>query len=85
MALATMTTTGQITIPKEIRELLHLHSGDKIDFFIKENGEAVIRPMSRKVDDVFCKLKNIKNKAVSIEEMNQAIQSRFKENHHERG
>ena len=84
MALATMTTKGQVTIPKEIRESLQLHSGDKIDFFIKESGEAVIRPISRKVDDVFCKLKNVKNKAISVEDMNQAIQNRFKEKYHER-
>ncbi len=83
MALATLTTKGQVTIPKEIRELLRLHSGDKIDFFVKDSGEAVIRPISRKVDDVFCKLKNNK-KHVSVEEMNQAIQKRLKEKYHDR-
>ena len=84
MALATLTTKGQITIPKEIRESLQLHSGDKIDFFIKESGETVIRPISKKVDDVFCKLKSIQKKTVSIEEMNKAIQSKLKEKHHDR-
>jgi len=78
MALATLTTKGQVTIPKEVRESLHLHSGDKIEFFVKESGEAVIRPICRKVDDVFCKLKDINRKAVSIEEMDQAIKTRLK-------
>ena len=84
MTLATLTTKGQVTIPKEIRESLQLHSGDKIDFFVNESGETVIRPISRKVDDVFCKLKNIKKEAVSVEEMNQAIQNRLKEKYHGR-
>ncbi|TXK92719.1 AbrB family transcriptional regulator [Methylococcaceae bacterium HT1] len=73
-----MTAKGQVTIPKEVRELLHLHSGDKIEFFIKESGEAVIRPIYRKVDDVYCKLKNIKRKAISVEEMDEAIKTRLK-------
>jgi antitoxin PrlF len=78
MSVATLTTKGQVTIPKDIRELLRLHSGDKIEFFVKPNGEATIRPMSNTVDDVFCKLKNTNQKPVSVEEMNQAIKNRFK-------
>jgi len=78
MPLATLTTKGQVTIPKEVRESLHLHSGDKIEFFVKESGEAVIRPICRKVDDVYCKLKNIKIKTISVEEMDQAIKTRLK-------
>ena len=78
MSVATLTTKGQVTIPKEIRELLHLNYGDKVEFFIKPDGEATIRPMRNSVDDVFCKLKNIKHKAVTVEEMNQAIENRFK-------
>ena len=78
MPLATLTTKGQVTIPKEVRELLHLHSGDKIEFFVKENGEAIIRPICKKVDDVFCKLKNNTHKTASVEEMNQAIKNRLK-------
>ena len=79
MALATLTTKGQVTIPKEVRESLHLHSGDKIEFFVKESGEAVIRPLNKKVDDVFCMLKNSNQKTASVEEMNQAIKNRLKD------
>jgi len=79
MVFSTLTTKGQVTIPKKIRESLHLHTGDKIEFFITENGGAIIRPICKKVDDVFCKLKNIKHKTVSVEEMNQAIKNRLKD------
>ncbi|TXL22378.1 AbrB family transcriptional regulator, partial [Methylococcaceae bacterium HT2] len=42
------------------------------------SAEAVIRPIYRKVDDVYCKLKNIKRKAISVEEMDEAIKTRLK-------
>jgi AbrB family looped-hinge helix DNA binding protein len=41
MTVVTLTSKGQVTIPKEIRELLRLHSGDKIAFFVKSNGEML--------------------------------------------
>lgn len=78
MAVATLTTKGQVTIPKEIRELLHLHAGDRIEFSMSPNGEATIKPISTKVDDVFCKLKRPNQEVVSIEQMNQTIKARFK-------
>jgi antitoxin PrlF len=77
MALATMTTKGQVTIPKDVRESLHLHSGDKIEIVISKAGEAVMRPIITKVDDMFCKLKTDK-KTVSVEEMNQILKQKFK-------
>jgi antitoxin PrlF len=78
MSLATLTSKGQVTIPKDIRESLHLFSGDKIEIMVTKKGEAIMRPISRKVDDLFCKLKKSNQKTVSIEEMNAAIKNRFK-------
>jgi len=79
MAVATLTTKGQVTIPKEVRDSLHLHSGDKIEILVKESGEAVIRPICQKVDDVFCKLKNINQKTLSVEDMDRAIKKRHRD------
>ena len=42
MATAKMTTKGQITVPKEIREALGLREGDEIEF-ISERGTVVVR------------------------------------------
>jgi antitoxin PrlF len=33
--LSTVTSKGQVTIPKEIRDLLHIHSNDKVDFVLE--------------------------------------------------
>lgn len=42
MNLAKISANGQITVPVEIRRLLGLKSGDKILFYQKQDGEAVL-------------------------------------------
>ena len=41
---ATVTSKGQITIPREVRERLGLAQGDIIEFSV-ENGKTVVRPL----------------------------------------
>ena len=77
MALATITTKGQVTIPKKIRELLKLHAGDKIEIIVTEKSEAIIRPISKKVDDIFGKLHNPDRTPVTLETMDEAIKKRM--------
>ena len=79
MSLATLTTKGQVTIPKKIRESLKLHTGDKIEIIVTEKGEAIIRPVSRKVDDIFGKLHKQGRKALSIDAMDDDIRNRMKD------
>jgi len=79
MALATVTTKGQVTIPKAIRDFLKINFGDKIEIIVTEKKrEAIIRPVSIKVDDLFRKLHKPGRKAVSIETMDDAIRNRMK-------
>jgi len=42
---ATLTSKGQITIPKELREKLDLKKGDKL-VLIEENGNIILRKVS---------------------------------------
>ena len=35
--IATVTSKGQVTIPKAIREFMDIHPKDKIDFVLEEN------------------------------------------------
>lgn len=79
MAIATLTTKGQVTIPKKIRETLKLHTGDKIEIIATEKREAIIRPISKKVDEIFCKLHRPGRKAVTLEAMDDAIRNRMKD------
>jgi len=43
MIATTMTKKGQVTIPKEIRDILGLREHDKIVFTLK-NGEIMLKP-----------------------------------------
>ena len=79
MAQATLTSKGQITIPKVIRDRLHLSAGEKVDFIITEDDTVILRPITRKVDDLFGRLRKYrKSTPVSIEQMNAAIRDRMK-------
>ena len=42
-ATATITSKGQITIPRDIRDRLGLHQGDELEFLVQEDGTTVIR------------------------------------------
>lgn len=52
MAMAKVTSKGQVTIPKEVRERLGLVAGDELEF-VEENG--VYRLRKRIDPDVFKK------------------------------
>lgn len=72
-----MTSKGQVTIPKSIRDSLHLNSGDKIELELLSSGEAVLRPVRKSIDDVFACLKKEGQELISIEEMNSVLKDRF--------
>ena len=78
MATAIMTSKGQITIPKSVRNSLHLHTGDRIEFVVHDSSEALLKPFTKGVDEVFGKLHDPKRAPVTVEEMNAALASRFR-------
>lgn len=49
---ATLTTKGQITLPKLLRDALHLKSGDKIIFEEKMDGSFALRPKTMDVSEL---------------------------------
>jgi virulence-associated protein VagC len=56
-----------------------LHTGDKIEIIVTEKREVIIRPISKKVDDIFCKLHRPGIKPVTVEAMDDAIRNRMKD------
>ncbi len=80
MAVATITTKGQVTIPKSVRDSLMLSTGDKIEFVVTNKREALIKPISKKVDEVFGVLHKPGRKTVSVEEMDAKVRLRMKDN-----
>lgn len=78
MAIATLTIKGQVTIPKAIREGLRLQSGDKVEFVLADGEEARLRPVTKKVDEVFGRLHKSGRKPVSIEAMDEGIRKKIR-------
>ncbi len=78
MVTATLTSKGQITIPKAVRDSLHLHSGDLVAFFVHGDAEAVLKPMTKSVDEVFGRLHSPGQPRKSIEQMKDAVAERMR-------
>lgn len=76
MASATLTSKGQVTIPKGVREALHLEPGDRLDFIIQDDGRLLVRPATLKVAELKGILYREGGRLVSIEEMRAAIMKR---------
>ena len=45
----TITSKGQVTVPKPIRDKLHLKPGDKVDFMLDEDGGVRVVPVTASV------------------------------------
>lgn len=73
MAAATLTSKGQTTIPKEIRDFLGIGPGDKLDFVVESDGRVILRPATLDVRQLRGMLKRSGRKAVTLEEMDKAI------------
>ena len=52
MSLSTLTSKGQITIPKSLRESTSIDAGDKVEFIINEQNEVVIKPILNRIKNV---------------------------------
>jgi AbrB family looped-hinge helix DNA binding protein len=75
MSAATITSKGQITIPKDVRARLGLHSGDKISFIFEGDDRVSFIPVTKSVTS----LKGIvtkPDKPISIEDMAATVRAR---------
>ena len=78
MQQTTLTSKGQITIPKFVRDSLALHAGDKIEFVLTENNEVLLRPVTKKVDEVFGRLFKADRAAFDIAEMDALLKHKIR-------
>lgn len=73
MFSATVTNTGQITLPPEIRDRLKLVSGSKISFIIDEEGQVKLLPLNIRAEELSGMLHRPGIKKTTLEEMDRAI------------
>ena len=72
MLSSTITTKGQITIPKDIRNLLKVDKGDKVEFLVDSNGAVTIWPVTSDITVLKGLVPKPKN-YVSLNDMKKAI------------
>ena len=72
MAESTVTTKGQITIPKAVRKRLHLEPGDKVYFDVHGDGSVSMMTRKAPIESLFGLLKSkVKLKRpITIDEIN---------------
>ena len=68
MSNATLTSKGQTTIPKEIRDSLGLKPQDKLNFTLMNDGSVIMRVKNRSVLDL-AGIVNYSGPTIPVEKM----------------
>jgi len=71
----TITSKGQLTLPKKLRTLLNLHPGNRVEFVIDKDGSVKMIPIKSTIKELKGMTRRPR-KAVSLEEMQSAIENR---------
>lgn len=71
----TITSKGQVTIPKAVRDRLHLQTGDKLEFVLHQHSVEMI-PISGSIRDLKGMVDR-PDKVISLDEMDRVIRERF--------
>jgi len=63
---ATLTSKGQTTIPKEIRDSLHMKAGDRMTFTLMPDDTVIMRVKSKSITGLAGKLHKKGRKPVPV-------------------
>jgi antitoxin PrlF len=72
MPTSTVTSKGQVTIPKDVRDALRIGAGDRVSFIVRSDGVVELRPETVDLRDLYGALKH-RGKPVTVEAMNEGI------------
>jgi antitoxin PrlF len=78
---ARVTSKGQVTLPKRLRQSLGIHEGDHVEFAVESGQKASVRRLKTPGSSSGVMKHLAKRKPVSIEEMDEAICSAAVGNH----
>jgi AbrB family looped-hinge helix DNA binding protein len=73
MPTATLTSKGQITIPQDVRERLHLKTGSRVDFIVESSGQVILRPLHADFRSLRGIVRSRRKGPASLREMNEAV------------
>ena len=66
---ATLTSKGQTTIPKEIRDSLNMKEGDRMTFTLLPDGTVLMRLKNKSILDLAGRLHKNARKALPVEDL----------------
>jgi AbrB family looped-hinge helix DNA binding protein len=70
MTATTITTKGQVTIPKRVRDSLGLKPGKKVTFGVDKDGHAIIIPVGKPSASSFANVRGkLKNDPLTTDEI----------------
>lgn len=72
MTAATLTSKGQLTLPKAVRAAMGVGPGDRVDFVRMEDGNFAVLPATHSVNSLKGLIATTR-KAVSLADMDKAI------------
>jgi antitoxin PrlF len=73
MVTAALTSKGQLTIPKSVRDSLRLRTGDRVAFVLRGDSEAVMKPVTKSVGEVFGRLHRPGRAPLTLDEMKSVV------------
>lgn len=79
--LATLTSKGQVTLPKEIRDRLGLDTGAVLDFQLLPDNTIAVRPLQPDARRIRGLLKSPHAKPLTVEEMDAGVSSHLQRKH----
>ena len=77
--IARITSKGQLTIPKRVRDRMGLHAGDRVEFTLEKDNTARMVPVNASIKELKGFLPKPR-KAVRLEDMQEAIEKEAVEN-----
>jgi antitoxin PrlF len=77
---STVTSKGQITIPKEVRDRLKLKAGDRVVFVARGDQDVVLKPAKKDIRDLYGVLRR-PGRRRTIEDMDEGIARVLAEKH----
>ena len=79
--LAVITSKGQLTLPKGIRERLGLKAGSRLDFSVNEQGWLLARPVTNTALGLAGSMRRPGQASVPVEAMADAVEATAAELH----
>ena len=75
---STMTSKGQVTVPKKVRTALGLRPGDQLSWNARQDGSVEVRKVAARQLEDLVGLLGTPSRSASLEDIDEALRERFR-------